>query len=74
MDEERIKKIIVEYESRPNKDLVEVMNFLQNDFEETKKTIIKLTRHLDGTEVIYNKLLKEYNFHDIYSLQELINE
>jgi hypothetical protein len=60
MDEERIKKIIVEYESRPNKDLVEVMNFLQNDFEETKKTIIKLTRHLDGTEVIYNKLLKEY--------------
>lgn len=60
MDEERIKKIIVEYESRPNKDLVEVMNFLQNDFEGTKKTIIKLTRHLDGTEVIYNKLLKEY--------------
>lgn len=60
MDEERIKKIIVEYESRPNKDLVEAMDFLQNDFEDTKKTIIRLTRHLDGTEAVYNKLLKEY--------------
>ena len=60
MDEERIKKIIVEYESRPNKDLVEAMDFLQNDFEDTKKAIIRLTRHLDGTEAIYNKLLKEY--------------
>ena len=60
MDEERIKKIIVEYESRPNKDLVDAMDFLQNDFEDTKKTIIRLTRHLDGTEAVYNKLLKEY--------------
>lgn len=60
MDEERIKKIIVEYESRPNKDLVEAMDFLQNNFEDTKKTIIRLTRHLDGTEAVYNKLLKEY--------------
>jgi hypothetical protein len=60
MDEERIKKIIVEYESRPNKDLVDAMDFLQNDFEDTKKAIIRLTRHLDGTESVYNKLLKEY--------------
>lgn len=60
MDEERIKKIIVEYESRPNKDLVDAMDFLQNDFEDTKKAIIRLTRHLDGTEAVYNKLLKEY--------------
>ena len=36
------------------------MDHLQNDFEETKKLIIKLTRHLDGTESVYNKLLKEY--------------
>jgi hypothetical protein len=60
MDEDRIKKIIVEYESKPNKDLVEAMDFLQNDFEDTKKAIIRLTRHLDGTEAVYNKLLKEY--------------
>jgi len=60
MDIEKVKKVIVDYESRPNKDLLEVMDFLQNDFEETKKTLIELTRHLDGTETVYNKILKEY--------------
>jgi len=60
MNEDKIKKIIMEYESRPNKDLIEAMDHLQNDFEETKKLIIKLTRHLDGTETVYNKLLREY--------------
>lgn len=60
MDNEKIKQIIMEYQSRPNKDLIEVLDFLQNDFEETKKLIIKLTNHLDGTESIYNKILKEY--------------
>jgi len=60
MDENKIKKVIVDYQSSPNKDLIEAMDHLQNDFEETKKLIIKLTRHLDGTEMIYNKILKEY--------------
>ena len=36
------------------------MDFVQNDFEETKTNIIKLTRHLDSTEIIYNKILNEY--------------
>lgn len=60
MSDERIKKIIVDYQSRPNKELMEAMDHLQNDYEETKKLIIKLTHHLDGTENIYNKILKEY--------------
>lgn len=60
MNEEKIKNIILEYESKPNKDLVEALEFLKNDFDETKKLIIKLTRHLDGTEMVYNKILKEY--------------
>jgi len=60
MDENKIKKVIVDYQSSPNKDLIEAMDHLQNDFEETKKLIIKLTRHLDGTEMIYNRILKEY--------------
>lgn len=60
MDENKIKKVIVDYQSSPNKDLIEAMDHLQNDYEETKKLIIKLTRHLDGTEMIYNKILKEY--------------
>jgi len=60
MDQEKLKKIILECDSRPNSDLVKAMDFLQEDFEETKKTLIKLTRHLDGVENLYNKLLKEY--------------
>jgi len=60
MDENKIKKVIVDYQSSPNKDLIEAMDHLQNDFEETKKLIIKQTRHLDGTEMIDNKILKEY--------------
>jgi len=60
MEEEKIKNIIVDYKTRPNKDLIEVMDFLQKDFEETKKNIVKLTHHLDSSELIYNKILSEY--------------
>ena len=60
MEEEKIKNIIIDYKTRPNKDLIEVMDFLQKDFEETKKNIVKLTHHLDSSELIYNKILTEY--------------
>lgn len=60
MEEEKIKNIIIDYKTRPNKDLIEVMDFLQKDFEETKKNIVKLTHHLDSSELIYNKILSEY--------------
>jgi site-specific DNA-adenine methylase len=60
MDENKITKILLEYKNSSNKDLLETMDFLQNDFEETKKNIIKLTHHLDSSEIIYNKILNEY--------------
>tara|TARA_B110000305_G_scaffold57635_1_gene63800 strand:- start:514 stop:711 length:198 start_codon:yes stop_codon:yes gene_type:complete len=60
MDENKITKILLDYKTSPNKDLLETMDFLQNDFEETKKNIIKLTHHLDSSEIIYNKILNEY--------------
>lgn len=60
MDENKITKILLDYKASPNKDLLETMDFLQNDFEETKKNIIKLTHHLDSSEIIYNKILNEY--------------
>ena len=56
MDENKITKILLDYKTSPNKDLLETMDFLQNDFEETKKNIIKLTHHLDSSEIIYNKI------------------
>jgi hypothetical protein len=36
------------------------MDVLQKDFTQTKEAIIQLTKHLDGIESIYNKILKEY--------------
>lgn len=59
-DKERIVKIIKEYKSSPNKDLIFAMDFIQEDFEKTKQTIIKLTEHLDKIELIYNQILTEY--------------
>jgi hypothetical protein len=60
MDTEKLRKIITERESRPNSDLIKAMDFLQEDFDETKKNLVKLSRHLDGVENLYNQLLKEY--------------
>lgn len=60
MSEDKITKILLDYKTSPNKDLMEAMDFLENDFQETKKNIIKLTHHLDSSEIIYNKILNEY--------------
>jgi len=60
MQEENIKNLILEYKTIPNEDLVEVMDFLQKDYEDTKKHIISLTHHLDKSEMVYNRILKEY--------------
>lgn len=59
--EKRIQDILNDYKSLPNKELEYGMNYINNDFNKTKELIIKLTRHLDGLEVSYNNILKEYN-------------
>jgi hypothetical protein len=59
-DKERVLKIIKDYKSSPNKDLTFVMDFIQEDFNKTKESIIKLTEHLDKIEMIYNQILTEY--------------
>lgn len=56
-----ILEIIKEHKERPNKDLKLAMDFIQEDFNHTKETLIKLTYHLDKLENTYNLLLKEYN-------------
>lgn len=60
--EESIKvvQIIKECKNSSNKDLVYAMNFIKEDFETTKESLIKLTHHLDKLESSYNLLLKEY--------------
>ena len=60
MDIEDYKKIILEYETRSNKDLVNVMERINEEFEKTKQQVINMTYYLDNLEITYNKVLKEY--------------
>lgn len=60
-DSEKVLKIIKDCKSSPNRDLTFAMDFIQEDFNNTKETLIKLTHHLDKLENTYNFLLKEYN-------------
>jgi hypothetical protein len=57
---DRVVKIIKECKQSSNKDLQYAMDFINEDFEQTKNTLIKLTHHLDKLENSYNLLLKEY--------------
>ena len=65
LNEKKIKSgeillIIKEHKERSNKDLKMAMDFIQEDFNYTKKNVIKLTQHLDKLENTYNLLHKEY--------------
>lgn len=57
---ERIKNIIKDLKNQPNKELQFAMDFLNEDFEHTKKALIELTKRLDAVEMTYNKVLEEY--------------
>lgn len=66
INEKRVKageilQIIKEHKDRSNKDLTLAMDFIQEDFNVTKESLLKLTQHLDKLENTYNLLLKEYN-------------
>ena len=60
MDPSKIKEIINEPKNQSNIDLIECMDFLSNEHEKLKDTILKLTYHLDEVEFSYNKILEEY--------------
>jgi hypothetical protein len=60
MDNSKVLDILKNYKSSSNKELTEVMDFLNGDFEKTKDLIVKLTYHLDTTEEAYNKVFEEY--------------
>lgn len=44
----------------PNSKLIEFMDKLSTDFDETKNNIIGLTVYLDKVEELYNNILNEY--------------
>ena len=60
MEPNKIKEIINEPKNQSNIYLMECMDFLSNEHEELKSTILKLTYHLDEVEFSYNKILEEY--------------
>lgn len=55
-----ILEIIKEFKERSNKDLQLAMDFIQEDFNVTKESLLKLTHHLDKLENTYNLLYKEF--------------
>lgn len=57
---EKALNIIKDFKSHSNKDLEFVMDFIQEDFNFTKESLIKMTNHLDKLESTYNTILKEY--------------
>ena len=57
---EKVLQIIKEHKSSSNKDLILAMDYLQEDFEFTKKLVLKGTEQLDRLELTYNTILKEY--------------
>lgn len=61
MEEKKVLEILEDYKNKSNKDLMFALDFLKTDFEKTKDILIKLTYHLDNTELAYNKLFDEYN-------------
>jgi NADH:ubiquinone oxidoreductase subunit E len=57
---EKALEIIKDYKSKSNKDLIFVLDIIQNDFTVTKESLLKLTHHLDRLELTYETILKEF--------------
>lgn len=57
---EIVKNVLNNLNESTNKEIQFSLDFLNTDFQQTKETIINLTKHLDNLEIAYNKVLKEY--------------
>jgi hypothetical protein len=60
VESSKVLEIVKNYKDSSNKDLALALEFVQKDFEYTKDTIIKMSKHLDKLETTYNLLHKEY--------------
>ena len=58
-EREKINNIVNNLNDSSNSDIIYVLDFLNIDFEQTKDAIVRMTKHLDTVEVVYDKLLKE---------------
>jgi len=54
-----MEKTLKNYKDKANKEILEEMALLKEEFEKTKSLIFNLTHHLDSVENEYNKLNNE---------------
>lgn len=63
MTKEELQEIIdsqKDLKNIPNSVLINYMDSLTTDFDDTKEKIINLTYYLDKVEELYNNILSEY--------------
>ncbi len=60
MELNKLKEIIEKPSDYSNNNLEESLQYLSDNFEDTKKRLLELTQLLDFTENSYNKILGEY--------------
>ena len=58
-ERDKINNIVNNLNDSSNSEIVYALDYLNVDFEQTKDAIVRMTKHLDTVEVVYNKLLKE---------------
>ena len=57
---ENIIKEQANIKNLPNSKLIEFMDKLTDEFENSKKVLLQYSSHLDNVENLYNNILKEY--------------
>jgi hypothetical protein len=58
-ERDKINNIVNNLNDSSNSEIVYALDYLNVDFEQTKDAIVRMTKHLDTVELVYNKLLKE---------------
>jgi len=58
-ERDKINNIVNNLNDSSNSEIIYALDFLNIDFEQTKDAIVRMTKHLDTVEVVYDKLLKE---------------
>ena len=54
-----MKEFFKEYKDKPNKELLEMMGTLKEEFDKTKSILINLTLHIEDVEKKFNLINKE---------------
>jgi hypothetical protein len=58
-ERDKINNIVNNLNDSSNSEIIYALDYLNVDFEQTKDAIVRMTKHLDTVELVYNKLLKE---------------